>query len=418
MGVFWLEVRRSPLRWWFPFLVAVDLAVLFGRARWWIGVWPQASVAAQIPAFYFGPALAAVSAWTAGRTARHGLIDQLGASARPRWQAECVQLAVTLGYGILVYLVGAVVAAAVSSPSAGPGFLWPGYLLLGLSLLVICSAIGHLVGSWARSQILAPVLTGVGCLAAITLLGADSGFFALVGEPFMSVQAVPILLRILFSLAVASAAVMVSRSSVPGFRQKQKAMRTLQVLGTLVAVMVAGFAVAAAGPLTSPRTPPKAATCSDTQPRICLWPEDRKYTSQADAMARNLAALPAGLFVMPPVFYERGLRPGQQLQDFYINEGSMWEAAEGISINIVTATVPPGCQPATPAAAQKYFTAAFELATWLSVRMTGGGQPASVHGGPPGVDRAAVTAVATQPESVQTEWVRDRLSTVRNTDCG
>ncbi|WP_282202140.1 ATP-binding cassette domain-containing protein [Kitasatospora fiedleri] len=97
---------------------------------------------------------------------------------------------------------------------------------------------------------------------------------------------------------------------------------------------------------------------------------------------------------------------------------SMWEAAESISISIITATLPAGCQPTAPAAAQKYFTAAFELATWLDVRMTGGGQPANVHGGPPGVDRAAVAAVATQPESVQTAWVRDRLSTVRSTDCG
>lgn len=46
---FWIELRRSPLRWALPVLIAIELGMLFGRNTDWIGVWPQASAAAQVP---------------------------------------------------------------------------------------------------------------------------------------------------------------------------------------------------------------------------------------------------------------------------------------------------------------------------------------------------------------------------------
>ena len=37
----WLHLRNSPLRYALPVLIAIDLAVLFLRSHFWIGVWPD-----------------------------------------------------------------------------------------------------------------------------------------------------------------------------------------------------------------------------------------------------------------------------------------------------------------------------------------------------------------------------------------
>ncbi|MFF0389246.1 hypothetical protein ACFYS8_11180 [Kitasatospora sp. NPDC004615] len=124
------ELRRSPLRWVFPVLVAVVLLVLFGRDRSWIGVWSQASAAAQIPAFYLGPAMAGAAAWAAAARRRAGVVVGF-AAARPSWRIEAVQVAAGLTYGLAAYAVGVLTAVAVTVRDGGPGFWWPGYVLLG-----------------------------------------------------------------------------------------------------------------------------------------------------------------------------------------------------------------------------------------------------------------------------------------------
>jgi hypothetical protein len=146
MGLYLVELRRSPLRWWLPVFVLVDVAAVFGRSQWWIGVWPQASAAAQIPSLFFAPVLAAGAAWSASRARRYRMTDQLAAAALPGWRVEVVQLAATLTYGLVAYLVGMVAAAAVSAPDAGPGFLWPGYVVLGACVIVASAAVGHVAG--------------------------------------------------------------------------------------------------------------------------------------------------------------------------------------------------------------------------------------------------------------------------------
>lgn len=117
-----IELRRSPLLTAFPLMVAVDLLVLFGRSQYWIGVWPEASVAAQIVTLFLGPILAGVSAWQAGRSSRARVPEFLLSAARPGWRIEATRLAATLTLGFVAYGVGCLTAAAVSLHDAGPGF--------------------------------------------------------------------------------------------------------------------------------------------------------------------------------------------------------------------------------------------------------------------------------------------------------
>lgn len=422
--VLWIEIRRSPLRWWLPVLVALDLAVLFGRGQWWIGIWPQASVAAQIPCFYFGPALAAAAAWSAGRSTRTGFTEQLSAGARARHWAEFAQLASTLVFGVLAYLAGIVVAAAVSASEAGPGFLWPGYLLLGLALVVLCAGIGHLVGRWSRSQFAGPVICGLGCLVALGWYGAPSqlGLFALNGHPATTVAWLPLAARVALAGSVAAVAVTAAR---PVLRRAGRSWRSwprgsgrYAVLGSVLALAVSVAALPGSGRLLTTRSAPPNPVCTQTSPRFCLWPEDRKYVPGLTAMAGRLAELPPDLFRLPPTFYEQGLRrPDRQAIDFYPREGSLWEATQGIAIGILQASTPAYCKPATPEAGMRQSVAEGDLIVWLSARLTGAGQPSTDHGGPPGVDIPAIGRFIHEPEPAQLAWVREHLRTIRETPC-
>ncbi len=127
LNAYRIELRRSPLLTAFPVVIALDLLVLFGRSRYWIGVWPEASVAVQVVTLFLGPVLSGVSAWQAGRSSRAGMPETVLAAARPFWRTEAARLAATLTLGFLAYLVGCLTAVAVSTGEAGPGFLWPSY---------------------------------------------------------------------------------------------------------------------------------------------------------------------------------------------------------------------------------------------------------------------------------------------------
>lgn len=416
MKAFYIELRRSPLRWWLPAFLLLAMLMLFGRSTAWIGVWPQASAAAQLPFSYIGPALAAGAAWSAGRCLRIGSVDHLQATARRRWQVEAVHLAATITYGIAVLLVTAAVAAAFSIPDAGPGFLWAGYLVLAGSMLVTCAAIGHLVGRWSRPGIGPALLTGLGTFALFNLTERGPfGFMVLSGPPQLRLSAAALAARIALAACLVVLAV-----AVPPWRDRitsraPATSRATSAIAAVMAVIVSIALIAAAGPLRVPRTPPSEPLCSTTTPRVCVWPENRKYLPELAAMAERLNQLPGDLITVPDTFYERGLRTSDSQVDFIITEGS-WSAVPSITGAIVDATLPPACL-VTGENAERKYQAIFEIVEWLNRRMYGGDPPAGVRGGPPGVDLAMIREVLQSPDADQATWVRQRLDTIKAVPC-
>ncbi|MGW9047692.1 hypothetical protein ACWGQL_34885 [Streptomyces lydicus] len=421
--MYWIELRRSPLRWCFPLLIALDVATLFGRSRWWVGEWAQTSAQVQIPCFYMAPLLAAAAAWTAGRASRNNLDAQLDAAARPVWQIELTQLSATLTYGLTVYGVGAVVAAVTSYPEAGPGFLWPGYLALGATLLVSFTSAGHLVGRWSRSHFFAPVLCGIGGLVIIAWFGAPAalGLYVISGSPFQEVSSPVLLVHCLVAAVLMATAVLLRRRS-PGMggREWAGARRHVRTASLSVLTGAAVLGLLTAGPVQVARSAPRQPLCTTGVHQVCLWPEDRKYLPQTEGMADRMSRIPPGLFKIPPVFYERGLRgPRFAYDDFYILDGSMWDASVTMAGNIMTASYPKGCPlPIDSRITPQFKLASGELNVWLAMRIFGAGVPADMHGGPPDVNLHAVAHVTTQPEDVQVEWAKQRLGTIHHAFCG
>lgn len=425
MTAYGIELRRSPLRWWFPLLVVVDLAALFGRSRWWIGEWPQTSAQAQIPAFYFASLLCASAAWTGGRVSRNRMDSQMEVAARPRWQVELMLLSATLTYGLAAYGIGIVVAAAVSFPKAGPGFLWPSYLLLGAALLVTFAGAGHVVGRLTRSSFAGPVLCGLGSLVFIAWVASPHAleFFVLNGEPFQTIAWPALGARCLVAvLLVVAACLLKQRSPLSTGRVWADSGRPVRAAVLVILLGASAFGLASGGPTLVARKEPSRPVCTSGTPRICLWPEDRKYLSEAENMANRLRHLPHEFFTVPSAFYEQGLRGSRQTyEDFYILEGSMWDPAATMASTITNASWPkgPGClSPGDAPITPQYRQALNELDMWLAMRIFGGGVPSRIHGGPPGVDLKFIAQIINRPEADQIAWVAQRKGIVRHAFCG
>lgn len=417
--ILWTEVRCSPLRWWLPLLALLDLAVLFGRARWWVGEWPQASVETQITAFYIAPLVAASAAWSAGRRYRDRTASLVEASARPAWQVEATQVAAAVIYGIGVYTIGAAVAAGFSLVAHGDGFLWPGYIALGGALIVGSVAFGHLAGTWSTGQFLAPVSTALATFVVIAWLGRGLGLFVLNGAPDLAPAVPAVLWRVAAAVAAVVLAVTVSRPR-GAIRWSRGGLRLAAGVSALAfAATLAG--AGSAGAVQAPRTPPASAeaTCTGGHPSICLWPDDQKYLPQARAMAARLQVLQAEGIEVSDTYFERGLRGSDPNGlDFYILEGSLWDPAETIGGEIEHNAITAACSLRLGTDDPSGLQAAGELSMWLAMRVFGGGQPGDMHGGPPDVDLSAVAGLLHESESAQLQWYQQRLAMARAAFCG
>ncbi|MFE0681094.1 ABC transporter permease [Streptomyces sp. NPDC058961] len=377
LNAYRIELRRSPLLTAFPVMIAVDLVVLFGRSRYWIGVWPEASVAAQVGTLFLGSVLAGVSAWQAGRASRAKMPEFLLGAARPGWRIEAVRLAATLTLGFLAYGAGCLVAAAVSFRDAGPGFLWPSYLLLGASTLIIFASVGHLAGRWWPSAGFTPVVCALGCF--ISMLALPFKFDVLAGPPDTHLRPLPVALRLLWALAFAVLAVTAparrSRSAddIPLRRMPRHVLGVAVVSAMCCLIVVA--AVSAAGELSVQR-PASAVTplcdrADEGAPRVCVWPEHRKYLPDLTRMAQRLgqtATAQPGVEV-PAGFSEFGLhRTMLGDRGFDITEGHVRTAAIAMAHDVFTTSFGQ-CRP--PRSEFRAWQAIDNLQLWLEYRSMG-----------------------------------------------
>jgi len=435
MVAYRIELRRSPLRWWIPLLAAVTFAVMFtARGGSWVGVWPQASSAAELSAMYLAPLLAAVAAWAAVRSSQRGVTEILTAAARPRWRVEASQLAATLSYGLGIYVLAAAVAAAVSARLAGPGFLWPAYIALGAAVLAICAGVGHVVGRLSRSRFAVPAICGLALFVFLNYLSApaESGpagqeyssqvlqnlQFAGAGAPWQVFRTPALVVR----LALGAAAVVIAVAALNPWRRpawSRRSWRPVVVVGVIVCLAAGLAALISAGPLLTERAVTIRPVCTAAAPRMCLWPEDRKYLPQLAAISRRLATLPPGLVAVPRQFHEQSLLldkgtpvvvPGSFAD--IMGGGDLPFAIADMAAGIVSTTFPHACaaQPGTPP-----YNAWLNLTNWLTLRAAGNLAVAPPPA--PGGDPAAAARIVRQPEASQVAWVQQQEKDIRNARC-
>ncbi|MEV0126106.1 ABC transporter permease [Streptomyces sp. NPDC050703] len=419
LNAYFIELRRSPLLTAFPAMIAVDLLVLFGRSRYWIGVWPEASVAAQIVTLFLGPVLAGISAWQAGRSSRAGMPEFLLGAARPGWRIEAVRLAATLTLGFLAYGIGCLTAAAVSLSDAGPGFLWPSYLLLGASTLIIFASVGHLAGRWWPSAAFTPIVCALGCF--ISMLALPFKFNVLAGPPDTHLSPLPVALRLLCALALAVLAVTAPPMRRKAERQTPHRKLPRHVRGIAAGSVVCSFFALAAAPAVgelrverpASATTPLCDRANDSAPRVCVWPEHRKYLPELTRMAQHLDQAPQRWIKVPAEFHEFGLQR-TDLGDagFHIAEGHVRTAAIAMADQVFTASFG-RCRP--PRDERQAWQSMDNIHLWLEYQAVGQ-DPAVADKGLhlEGVSTAQreATKAARMPSPEQQTWVAQERSHV------
>ncbi len=417
LNAYRVELRRSPLLTAFPVMIALDLLVLFGRSRYWIGVWPEASVAAQVVTLFLGPVLAGVSAWQAGRSSRAGMPETVLAAARPIWRIEAARLAATLTLGFLAYMIGCLTAAVVSFGEAGPGFLWPSYLLLGASTLIIFASVGHLAGRWWPSAAFTPVVCALGCF--ISMLALPFKFNVLAGPPDQHLRPFSVAMRLLFALALAVLAVTAPLRRRSAERQMPRQRTPLHMrgvaIGSAVVSLIALAEVSAAGELRVERpasaTAPLCERADKGAPQVCVWPEHRKYLPQLTRMAQRLDQPAQPWLKSADTFYEFGLRRTERGdRGFDIVEGHVRTAAIAMADQVFTKSLGL-CIP--PLKESRAWQAMDNIHLWLEYRSTGQDPAVADEGlhmeGVSAAQREATKAVR-MPAAEQQKWLAQERS--------
>jgi hypothetical protein len=380
VNALWLHLRTSPLRYALPPLVALDIAVLFLRNQHWFGTWPETGAAGQIPAYLIGVLGAGGAAWAASAPDRHRLGEQLAAARVSPARRDAHRLGATFLILLIPYLVGQALAFAITARTFPPGVhLWLGYVLLGVFVLMLATAVG-----WACGRLLpttfGALLAAVGFLFMTSVLGQWAGFVVISGRPEVAVDPVPLALRL--SMTGSALLIMVRVATDTGRRHRGRASILLLAFLPLLAVMFTTDAV------THRQSPGDAAVCVDGRTRICLWPEHEKYLPQMRDLASRIQALPSS-FIVPARIEEEGLTNSTtvspdgtvQLDEsgpptFSILEGSPWSYASdvGIAINAATlGTTDPKCSLQDLNSTDHSRIAALDA--WIEAYLVGGATP-------------------------------------------
>ncbi len=417
------EVRRSPLRWWAPILVAGILAVTLGSGSWWAGIWPAASAQAEQVVLFLGPLMMAGAAYAATRSSEPTARAWIDSSTRTAWRSESIQLASTVCIALAIYFTGVITVIAASEGQSSSGHFWLGYGLLGALTLTANIAAGHLIGRVTSSQVVAPIAAGV--IGLIIMMAIASRFGLLVtanlAYSWYGVSGMALLVRAFLATSLMVAAVTVPTRVNRGARwplpSAQRAFSVVAAVG-----VVAAAVLLPATPVLAQRQPPNRPLCTATNSRICLWPDELKYLPDFSRMGRRLAALRHSTLDIPSTFYERGLnrvadRAGKSFYSpvgaggFYLTAVEMAAIVEEGSLNGRL------CPARDPAEQAKILNASEFLQVWLSAQIAGGGQPPSVHGGYTVASSGQIEHMLSWPVQRRRAFTQHLISIVKYSSC-
>jgi hypothetical protein len=417
------EVRRSPLRWWAPILLAGILVVTLGSGSWWAGIWPAASAQAEQVVLFLGPLMMAGAAYAATRSSDPTARAWIDSSTRTVWRGDSIQLASTVCIALALYLAGVITVIAASEGQSSSGHFWLGYGLLGALTLTAITAAGHLIGRVISSPVVAPTAAGV--IGLIIMMAIASRFGLLVtanlAYSWYGISGMALLVRAFLATSLMVAAVAVPTRMNRGDRWPRPSGQRAFSVGAAVGV-VAAAALLPATPVLAQRQPPSQPLCTATNSRICLWPDERKYLPDFSQMGRRLAALRDSTLDIPSTFYERGLNrvADRAGKSFYSPVGAggfyltAFEMAAIITDDSLTGRL---CLPRDPAEQAKVFNASEFLLDWLSAQIAGGGQPPSVHGTNSIADSGQIGRMLFWPVQRRRAFTQRLISIVKSSSC-
>ncbi|WP_448060932.1 DUF7224 domain-containing protein [Cellulomonas hominis] len=383
--------------------VVVEVVGILGRGRDWVGVWPQATVVVMWPSMFVAAIVTATACLDSQARVRSTSEPIIGGAARPRWRLEMAAIAPAVAVGVLALLAGGVTVTVMSWSHRGPGWLWPGYLIAPFALVLLASAAGHLVGLLAPTPWVVPVVAAAVFGVAVTL----PVFLVLDGDVQLR-PSTPAALSVAAAGMGAVATAVLLPAEVHHGALRVPVRRGVAVVGA--GVVVGLLAVSVAVPVQQQRTPPAAALCAGMDPQVCLWPDSRRWLTDAEEIAATIGAQAVGVgLAVPERIDELGLPGASPESSRTLTTGmGRWGIADSVAFAVLD-TADPGCAPAE-GQEETYYTAWFSLLYWLTVTGAGGPMPVGVHNSFEDlIDRPHIEALVISDPADQVAWATAQL---------
>ncbi|QOV35646.1 hypothetical protein IM697_37255 [Streptomyces ferrugineus] len=422
MKAFLLHLRASYIKWTLLALVVLDLAFLFLRTNFWIGIWPETGAAAQVPAFFLSILASGAAATASGFRATRNLEEQFSAASLSKSRIELHRLGALVAVFLAPYLIGHAVAFVMTARTFPPGAeLWFGYVLMGASTIFLAAGWG-----WAIGKLLSPIMAALcsvlSWIIVVSTLGSSTDMIVTSGPPWRMVDLTSVSLRLLVATAF-----LFTITWLPS-RINRTSLREPSLAITACAVVAVGATIVSTTAVVD-RQAPTRLHCIDGAIEICLWPEHEKYIPIAKSTNERVASLPSG-FKVPKRLSEYGTKKiiskgptGTTVEtggDFDISEGSRWALALGIA-DAVTAETFQNCDWNKVRENEDY--TADVINHWIETYLAGGGSPDYKigAGAPPKLleeFEEASRVANTLPEEKQLKWLEGKVNHMNQNYCG
>ncbi|WP_234314175.1 MULTISPECIES: DUF7224 domain-containing protein [unclassified Streptomyces] len=251
------------------------------------------------------------------------------------------------------------------------------------------------------------------------MLALPIKFNVLAGPPDQHLRPLPVAVRMLFALALATVAVTAPRLRTSAERQMPRRATSAYIRGVAIGSTAASFIALAAllpsGELRVERpasaTSPVCDRAEEGAPQVCVWPEHRKYLPELTAMAQRLGRPVQPSLKAPEEFYEFGLRRTQWGdRGFDIAEGHVRTAAIAMADQVFTQSLGI-CIP--PQNETRAWQAMDNIHLWLEYRSTGQDPAVADQGlhmeGVSAAQREATKATR-MPAAEQQKWLAEERS--------
>ncbi|RMI06600.1 DUF7224 domain-containing protein [Cellulomonas triticagri] len=333
----WWRSRRSLVVLWLA-ATATVVVVLVARAPDWMRVWPLASAIADQGVVFAAPVVAAGTCLITQRR-RAELSPELPVTVprgvRRQRAAEIVScVLVPVSVAVTAHAVAWVVAT-VSGATGSPRL---GYPALTATTLVLAALVGYGVGRSVALRLAGPVLAVALLFGIVVWPTPDLPFWYVInGWPQLDVSVPVLVLRAVWALALATLLAVASRRHVA----------TSAVVAGLTAAVTLG-AVAAGSPVTAAVS--DGQVCTDTDLRVCLWPDNAYHLTEVSSIAEAVLGAAAGTVPVPPApLVEEGLATGHPEMDQESSAVSVRGGAPDIAFSMVVAWLDqvPSCPEST-----------------------------------------------------------------------
>ncbi|MFJ3822347.1 DUF7224 domain-containing protein [Streptomyces nodosus] len=400
-----VELRRTPVRWAAPPLLAACTAMVFLVGGDWRGSWPETSAAATRAAIPLMVAGTGIAAERASRLRRSGAEALL--AARPPHQVELARLTADAVWLGAVYLL--CTAFTWIATAGAPGGPWLDYVLFGVSGVVFALALGHFIGRSLPGRFTGALAAVGGFLLFSLVFGSQSSPLADVvfyHAIDVRLSATHLVWRLAITgLAVAAMCTVSSLLSRDWRSSGAAGAAGFFSLATLVCVVAMPGSDSALLETRRAGTPVCEAGGGGT---VCVWPEHAHRLPEAVAAADRVARAARGVVPAPERYAEQGLeRDGTG--GFTLDHGRK----DLLHTMLLELTGPhqTWCETELEDLAERRVYAGLRLETWLEARATDSGKlPAYTYSGDTAwlsdVRRARKLPTAEQVSRAK-EWARD-----------